>query len=71
MQLSGEFDRELMGNRGINLGTQYVSSGLLYLIDQYRDRVFHIKYMTMLAEEYIDSPVQQSEQLWNKFHDFN
>ncbi len=71
LELSRKFDRELIQNRGIGLGTQYVSSALIYMIDQHRERVFHIKYMTMLAEEYIDTPVQKSEQLWNRFHEFN
>lgn len=56
---------------GINLGTQYVSSGLLYLIDQYRDRIFHIKYMTYLLENYTDEMIPESNQLWNQFHKFN
>ena len=71
LELSRKFDRELIQNRGISLGTQYVSSALIYMINQHRERVFHIKYMTMLAEEYIDTPVQKSEQLWNRFHEPN
>lgn len=61
------FDRTLIGSKGVGLGTQYVSSSLIYMISQYRDRVFHIKYMTMLAEEYVENPVPEDKQLWNKF----
>jgi len=68
-KLNSKFDMELMGNRGINLGTQYVGNGLIYLIEQYRCRVFHIKYMTMLAEESIADAVPEEEQLWDKFRE--
>jgi hypothetical protein len=67
LESNSAFDIALIGHRKIGLGTQVVSSDLIYLISQYRDRVFHIKYMTMLAEEYVDNPVPENEQLWNKF----
>ena len=67
-ETNGEFDHSLMANRKIGLGTQYVTSGLLYLIDQYRVRVGHIKYMTYLSENYVENATPQKEQLWNKFH---
>ena len=67
---SAEFDRSLIGDKEIGLGTQRVSSGLIYLINQYRDRVAHIKYMTYLTENYVDKPVPSADQLWNKWHVF-
>lgn len=67
LKSSNEFDRKLIENRKIGLGTQYVSSSLIYLISQYRERVFHIKYMTMLSETYIENEVPDNELLWNKF----
>ena len=68
-QANSDFDIGLIGGRGIGLGTQYVTSGLLYLIGQYRDRDAHVKYMTYLAENYVDDPVPQADQMWNQFFD--
>jgi len=65
-----EFDRSLIENNEIFLGTQYVSSALIHQISQYRDRVFHIKYMTYLTENHIANIVPKHEQLWDKFHEF-
>lgn len=67
IELNNKIDQKIIGNNKINLGTQYVPSGLLYLIDQYRSRVFHIKYMTMLAEECVPIQVSENERTWNKF----
>ncbi|MCM1547820.1 MAG: hypothetical protein NC034_05635 [Ruminococcus sp.] len=67
IESNNQIDRKIIANNGINLGTQYVGSALLYLIDEYRDRVFHIKYMTMLAEECVPDPIAESERTWNKF----
>ena len=67
LKLNREFDQALMGSRGIGLGTQYVSSNLFYGIDQYRDRVFHIKYMTYLAETNVQDRVPENERLWYLF----
>lgn len=64
---NSEFDKFLMGEKGIDLGTQSVPSGLIDLIDQYRDRVFHIKYMTLLVEEYVENPIPSNRCLWKKF----
>ena len=62
---NAEFDRTLIQKAGIGLGTQYVSSSLITAINQYRERVFHIKYMTMLLETYVEEPIPDAEQLWN------
>jgi hypothetical protein len=67
---NNEFDRSLRKNKGIGLGTQVISSNLIYTIDQYRDRVAHIKYMSYLTENYVDDAVPSADQLWNKYHAF-
>ena len=65
-------DRTIIDNHEVStgLGTQHLSSSLLYLIDQYSTRVFHIKYLTYLVENYSTCPVLESEQMWNVFHEF-
>ena len=65
IEKNGGFDRTLLSENGVNLGTQYVPSALIATIEQYRERVFHIKYMTMLLETYTENPVPEQEQLWN------
>lgn len=65
IEKNGGFDRTLLSENGVNLGTQYVPSALIATIEQYRERVFHIKYMTMLLETYTETPVPEQEQLWN------
>lgn len=60
-----EFDRALMQEADIGLGTQYAASSLITAINAYRDRVLHIKYMTMLLETYVEEPIPEAEQLWN------
>lgn len=65
IQKNGSFDCTLLSENGVNLGTQYVPSALIATIEQYRERVFHIKYMTMLLESYVENPVPENEQLWN------
>jgi len=59
------FDSSLITNHEVMLGTQYFASKYQYIIDQYREYVFHIKYMTHLLEMYSNSPVSESEQRWN------
>lgn len=68
---SNEFDRILIDNSEIVLGAQYSSSSLIYSINQYQSRVFHIKYMTYLMENYVENPISSEDQLWNQFYDFN
>lgn len=65
IEKNGSLDRTLLSENGVNLGTQYVPSALIATIEQYRERVFHIKYMTMLLETYTETPVPEQEQLWN------
>lgn len=65
VEKNGNLDRTLLFENGVNLGTQYVPSALIATIEQYRERVFHIKYMTMLLETYTETPVPEQEQLWN------
>lgn len=65
IEKNGALDRALLSENGVNLGTQYVPSALIATIEQYRERVFHIKYMTMLLETYTENPVPENEQLWN------
>ena len=67
IESNNQIDQKIMVNNDINLGTQYVSSSLLYLISEYRERVFHIKYMTMLVEVYVSNPVLEEQRTWNKF----
>jgi len=64
------FDRLLISSRDIHLGTQYTDSVLIYMIDQYRERVLHIKYITFLVENRTPNSFHQDEQLWNRFHNF-
>lgn len=65
IQKNGSFDRTLLSENGVNLGTQYVPSALIATIEQYRERVFHIKYMMLLLETYVENPVPENKQLWN------
>lgn len=71
IEKNGGFDRTLLSENGVNLGTQYVPSALIATIEQYRERVFHIKYMTMLMETYTEAPVPEQEQLWNTWETEN
>ncbi len=60
-------DQSLLQEMGVDLGTQVVASRLITVMNQYRERTFHIKYMTMLIENYVESPIPKDEQLWNNF----
>lgn len=71
IEKNGNLDRTLLSENGVNLGTQYVPSALIATIEQYRERVFHIKYMTMLLETYTENPVPEQEQLWNTWETEN
>lgn len=71
IEKNGTLDRTLLSENGVNLGTQYVPSALIATIEQYRERVFHIKYMTMLLETYTETPVPEQEQLWNTWETEN
>ena len=62
-----EIDQTLIQEMGVGLGTQVVSSRLITMMNQYRDRVFHIKYMTMLIENHVENPIEKDKQLWNHF----
>ena len=62
-----EFDHDFIYQNNIALGTQYNWNSIYCKIEQYRQRVFHIKYMTYLAENYVENP--QQEQLWNIYHE--
>ncbi len=59
------FDQNLINDKGISFGTQYVPSSLINGIGQYRERVFYIKYLTMLCENYTAVEVPTNEQLWD------
>jgi len=59
------FDSSLITSHEVMLGTQYFASKYQYIIDQYREYVFHIKYMTYLLEVHSSNPVPESEQRWN------
>jgi len=66
---NNRFDHVLIGNHNIKLGTQYNISVEIYLISQYRERVFHIKYMTFLLEERtMGEKTPETDQTWNLFH---
>lgn len=68
---SNKFDESLIEKNEIMLGSQYSSSALMYMIEQYRERAIHIKYTTYLLENCAADPVPKDEQMWNKFHDFD
>ena len=46
------FDQKFIEDKNIQLGRQYAVSVQLHLINQYSERVYHIKYMTYLYENY-------------------
>jgi len=62
-----QLDANILAKNEIIMGTQVVSSGLNYWIDLYKERIFHIKYMTYLVENYVEDPVPLEEQTWNNF----
>lgn len=62
-----EFEKSVISNNDINLGTQAVSSNLITKIEKYRERCFYIKYLTMLIEQYRIDPVPEEKQLWCKW----
>lgn len=62
-----EIDQTLIQEMGVGLGTQMVPSRLITVMNQYRDRAFHIKYMTMLIENQVENPIEKDKQLWNHF----
>jgi len=68
---NNEFDRSIIEYNEIKLGSQYLSSLRIYLINQYRERIFHIKYMTYLLEKSMDMKIPQSDYLWCKFYPFD
>lgn len=62
------FDSTVIENSDMLLGSQYQYSSVAYLIAQYKERVFHIKYMTYLNETHVSSEVPEPDQTWNMFH---
>lgn len=62
-----EFEKSVIANNDINLGTQAVSSNLITKIEKYRERCFYIRYLTMLIEQYRIDPVPEEKQLWCKW----
>lgn len=62
-----EFEKSVISNNDINLGTQVVSSRLITKIEKYRERAFYIKYLTMLIEQYRIDPIPEDKQLWCKW----
>lgn len=67
MEENTEIDQTLIQEMGVELGTQIVPSQLITVMNQYRDRAFHIKYMTMLIENQVENPIEKDKQLWNHF----
>ncbi|MCL2530196.1 MAG: hypothetical protein FWE41_07735 [Coriobacteriia bacterium] len=65
------FDLTLIESRGVQLGSWYPISVKIYLTNQTKERVFHIKYMTYLVETQVADRVPEKEQLWNVFHELN
>lgn len=64
------FDSTLItGNSDILqvLGHQYLSSVQVYLIEQYMERDFHIKYLTYLIENNMNSKIKAENKTWNIF----
>lgn len=72
LKSNSNFDYSLIVDNGLDLelGMQYKSSLKIYVIEQYRTRVCHIKYMTYLLENHLNDGVPQQEQSWSKFHEF-
>jgi len=65
------FDRSVISNHGILLGTQSSYSFIVYLADQYCERAIHIKYMTYLIETSTGpAEAHKPDQLWNRFQSF-
>lgn len=62
-----DIDLAILQENNVNLGTQVVSSRLIAITNEYRERTFHIKYMTMLVENNTENFVPKDQQLWNKF----
>ncbi len=68
------FDSTLIkGNSDIyqELGQQYLSSVQIYLIEQYMNRDFHIKYLTYLIENNVNSKIKDEDKTWNTFITIN
>ena len=71
MYINWDFDRSVISNHEMHLGSQYTYSIICYLINQYSERVIHIKYMTYLVETNAGLiAIPESAQLWSKFHSF-
>jgi hypothetical protein len=69
--LNNELDSLMIVKFGMLLGSQHLYSRLTYLITQYSERAYHIKYMTYLIETHSgDAKIPIEDQLWDKFHDF-
>jgi hypothetical protein len=62
-----EFDMLFIYNNEIQneIGSIGATNSIYYVINQHRDRTFHIKYLTYLLEK--REKVPEDEQLWNKF----
>lgn len=68
------FDSTLVkGNSDIyqELGQQYLSSVQIYLIEQYMNRDFHIKYLTYLIENNVNSKIKDEDKTCNTFITIN
>ena len=68
------FDSTLIkGNSDIyqELGQQYLSSVQIYLIEQYMNRDCHIKYLTYLIENNVNSKIKDEDKTWNTFITIN
>ncbi|MDR0782766.1 MAG: hypothetical protein LBE83_03300 [Propionibacteriaceae bacterium] len=59
-----DLDQSIIESTGVELGFQYEPSVLLYLLQQYEARVYHIKYLIYLIENHVPAP----DQLWDNFH---
>lgn len=54
-----------------SLGSQYIYSYQIYLMDQYMYRTFHIKYMTYLIEKNLSTETFNSNTTWDMFFENN
>ena len=64
---NASFDNAIINDNGIYLGTYYSESTLKYAINQYRDRDFHLKYLTYLIEDSDQKGLPTNQWTWNKF----
>jgi len=66
---STNFDQSILDNNqyGTNMGTQREFVYTEAIINQYRERDYHLKYLTAMLEVWNAHPKPESQWTWNKF----